>query len=213
MGSFHPHLFWGDISSWNDSRFWVSRKHRSVEQKPNTEVPGISTQDPRGALPGALRIFAFLFFPLKQPEVHLHSWSIFSASYISLPERTLPETNIFAPEKWMVGILVLLLFLLGGMAYIFRCYCWWTKSCTTNDDDDPIIYKFFFNHPRWLAGFPPSTADGKNPLSHRIQVETMEKRMEKRELGIWQKIMAAKTLSLCFFHTEPKTHTQIWINK
>ena len=90
MGVFILIFFEGTFPLQTIHDFWVSRKHGSVEKKTNTEVPGISTQDPRGALPGALRIFAFLFFLLKQPEVHLHSWSIFLPAilvYQSIPSH------------------------------------------------------------------------------------------------------------------------------
>ena len=46
---------------------------------------------------------------------------------------TLPETNIFAPENgWLEDDPFLL------RTPIFRCYCWWLKSCTTWDVWNPI---------------------------------------------------------------------------
>ena len=66
--SFHPYLFWGDISSWNDSRFWVSRKHRSVEknQTPRYLVFQLKTH---AALFQALFVFSpFFFFRWNSPK-------------------------------------------------------------------------------------------------------------------------------------------------
>ena len=114
MGVFILIFFEGTFPLQTIHDFWVSRKHGSVEKKNKHRGTWYFNSRPTRRSSRRSSHFCLSFFSVETARSTSSFMVHFPASYISLPEHTLPQTNMFAPEKWMVGILVLLIFSFGG---------------------------------------------------------------------------------------------------